>query len=63
LAHFGKTFRYPQLKFPQIGESKINGKSSLIMKLDNNFDAVLKGREKTDWEAFQVDVDNFLGRH
>jgi hypothetical protein len=30
---------------------------------DNNFDEVLKGTEKTAWEAFKLANYNFLGGH
>jgi hypothetical protein len=58
-------FQYPQQKFPQIGKVKIKEGIFLdpqimdLMKV-NNFDALLKGSEKTAWEAFMWLLTIFL---
>jgi hypothetical protein len=59
------TFQYLQQKFPQISKVKIKEGIFLdpqimdLMKV-NNFDALLKGSEKTAWEAFMWSLTIFL---
>jgi hypothetical protein len=57
-----------QQKFPWIRDTKIKDRISVdphIMKVmnDRNFDEVKEGPENTQWQAFRLTADNFVGRH